>query len=170
MAGSLSVRHLDDRDVLRFQEREWRLQRVWWTGMALLLVIAVLGLFSSGPLSETVTGGPEAGIEVKHERFVRNTGIATWTIYLQPQVVEDQKASMFISDEISQAMRVQGVTPTPSTETSTQAGLVYEWDVPNPESPPVIRLTFRPDALGLRAGEVRSGEGPVVPIWMWVHP
>lgn len=161
---------MHDTEDPRFQRREWTVERVWWAVLALLVVMALLGVFSAGPLSETTTGGPDAGVEVEHERFVRDTGKSTWTIRVQPEAVQNQKATVFISDELAQAMQIQNVAPAPSTETSTRAGLMLEFDAPQADSPPVVRLRFRPDAIGVREGEVRGGDLPAAPVWMLFYP
>lgn len=163
----LTVRDVEDSS---FQHTEWTVQRFWWPLLTTLIVAALLGLFSGGPLSETTAGGPSAAVEVTYERFLRNTGRATWTIRVAPQAVEDHKATVFISDDLSRAMQVNSITPTPSSETSTRAGLLLGFDVPRPESPPVVRLHFRPDAIGVRDGVIRGGDGDGVALWLLFYP
>lgn len=166
MSGPMSVRDVED---MTFQRREWATERVWWTVLAVLVLASLLGAFSGGPLSETTAGGRAAGVEVKYERFVRHSGMATWTIRVQPQAVENQKASVFVSDELTQAMQIQQVSPQPSTEISTRAGTTYEFDA-KATSPPVVRVTFRPDAIGAREGIVRGGDAAGTRLWLLFYP
>ena len=167
MSGRLAVH---DIEVPTFQRREWALERVWWVLLGLLLVAAMLGLFSSGPLSETTAGSADSGVEVKYERFVRNTGKAAWTIRLAPTAVQNQKASLFISNTLAEAMATQNIAPAPATETSTRGGLLLEWDVARPDSPPLVHLRFRPDAIGPVDGLVRAVDGAEVPISLFAYP
>ena len=165
-------KHLTVRDIenLRFQRREWFTQRIWWPVLGLVVLAGLLGVFSSGPLSETTAGGRASGFELEYERFVRNTGKATWTIRLTPAAVRNHKAGLFVSDGLRQTMQVESIEPAPSTETGTAAGLLLEWDVPRPGSPPLVRLSFRPDGLGPQDGFVRAGSGKEVPMSMFIYP
>lgn len=167
MPGTMSVRDVDE---IGFQRREWVVERVWWAVLALLLVAALLGLFSSGPLSESTSGGPEAGVEVQYERFLRHTAKATWTIRVQPGAVESGKATVFVSDELAQAMQMQHVSPQPLVERSTRTGVELVFAAPRADSPPLVRLAFRADAIGLRDGTIRSDDGSGAPIWLFIYP
>lgn len=53
---------------------EWRLQQLGWAVMALIVVLALLGVFSTGPLSWSSTTAADGTVEVQYQRFVRNGG------------------------------------------------------------------------------------------------
>lgn len=57
-----------EQDV-EFQEREWRLQRVAWVAMALVVLAALAGLIGPGPLSATRTEA--GGVGARYDRFMR---------------------------------------------------------------------------------------------------
>jgi hypothetical protein len=54
------------------QRRDWRMERTAWLGMALVLVLALLGLFSRGPLSDAVATGAGENPVITYDRFVRS--------------------------------------------------------------------------------------------------
>lgn len=53
---------------------EWRFQQLGWAVMALIVVLALLGVFSTGPLSWSSTTAADGTVEVQYQRFVRNGG------------------------------------------------------------------------------------------------
>lgn len=167
MRGTSSVQ---DVEAVGFQRWEWAVERVWWAVLAGLLVISLLGVFGSGAVSETTVGGRDAGVRLEYERFARNGGIANWFFAVEPSAVRGNTATIVIGDDLAGAMQVQNISPAPSTETSTREGIVYEFAVPRAESPPVVRLTFRVNAVGLREGVVRAGEHDGVSVWLFAYP
>jgi hypothetical protein len=166
-SAPLTVRDIED---VALQRREWTVQRVWWVVLVVLLGAALAGLFSTGPLSDSVAGGSGSGVLVQYERFVHHTGQATWTLHIEPAAVSGHKATVFVSEDLARAMQVENVSPAPSTETSTRQGWLMEFDVPHPESPPVVRIGFRPDEFGVHDGVVRAGRGAGARLWLLFYP
>lgn len=65
--GALEIdQHLD------VQRASWRLQVIAWWAIAILIGLALAGIFSSGPLSRARIGDP-AALEVEYARFERRT-------------------------------------------------------------------------------------------------
>jgi hypothetical protein len=54
---------------LAFQRREWKIQRVGWGAMALVIIAALLGVFGTGPLSNATL--EREGLRLEYERFCR---------------------------------------------------------------------------------------------------
>jgi hypothetical protein len=74
---------------LTFQHRQWMLERIIWTGMALLIALALLGLFGSGPLSWSTS---EVGTtHLEYERFLQRDAPAQLRFTLQPAGGESLK-------------------------------------------------------------------------------
>lgn len=166
MASSLSVRDLDD---IGFQRKEWTVERVGWAVIALFLAAALTGLFGMGPVSETTATAPDDTITVEYDRFIRNVGTSAMTIAVDDSTVQNQKVTLFISRELADGLRIQGVTPAPSTESSSRQGLIYEFDVLG-ETAPVIEILYRGGGIGLRDGIIRAGQGAGVDLWQLTYP
>ena len=166
MASSLSVRDMDD---IGFQRKEWAVERVGWVLMAAFLIAALAGLFSIGPVSETTATAPDDTISVEYDRFIRHVGSTTMTIAVDDSTVQNQKVTVFISRELADGWRIEGISPAPSTESSSRAGLIYEFDVLG-ETAPVIEILYRGGGIGLRDGVIRAGEGAGVDLWQLTYP
>ncbi len=68
------VRRVGDLEVpedLRFQRRQWLLHRAAWVLLVGLLVLAGLGLFSSGPISYISRASKDSRLARDYERYLR---------------------------------------------------------------------------------------------------
>lgn len=167
MAGDLSIHDLDAKD---FQRREWRVERVGWVVIALLLVAAILGVFSNGPLSHTTSADPDGDVEVEYERFVRHMGKAELTVRIGPSAVQDETATVFISRDLIDSMRLEAISPQPESTTGGRIGTTFEFSA-DADSPPVISITYRPDEIGVAEGTVRIGDDHGgARVWQLTYP
>ncbi|HEV2128712.1 MAG TPA: hypothetical protein VGR22_08850, partial [Thermomicrobiales bacterium] len=73
--GDLEV----DEDI-EFQEREWKVQRVGWALMLVVIVLALVGLFGTGPLSAVEREADDGTLVLEYQRFVRHGGRTTFSI------------------------------------------------------------------------------------------
>jgi hypothetical protein len=64
---------LEVSEDLPFQRRWWRIQRVGWVAMLLVIISAVAGAFGDGPLSTVYHSSASGRIEVIFDRIVRRS-------------------------------------------------------------------------------------------------
>jgi hypothetical protein len=161
---------LHDIDEIGFQRREWALQRVAWVVMLAVVVAALAGFFGVGSVSSTTAESADGSIQVEYDRFVRYDGKSTLSLSLSPDAVEGGKATVYLSRDLVGHWKVEAVTPTPSTESSSEEWVIYEYDVLG-ETPPRVQLRYRSSDLGRQAGSIRAGQdGDPVDVWQWTHP
>lgn len=167
MSGPMTLRDVDE---IGFQRKEWAVQRVAWAVMAVVVVSAVAGLFGAGPVSSTTAESTDGSLEVEYDRFIRYAGTSSLSMTLSPDAVEGGKATVYLSRDLVDRWKVEAVTPTPSTESSSEEWVIYEYDVLG-ETPPRIQVRYRGNHLGRHDGSVRAGEdGAPVDLWQWIHP
>jgi hypothetical protein len=166
VAKSLSVRDMDDID---FQRREWRFQRAGWGLLTLLIVAALAGTFGAGPVSETTAESPDGSVTVEYERFIRHIGTTTLTIAPGASAVVNGKVQVHISRELVTGWRIENVSPAPSTESSSDDWLIWEFDALG-DTPPEIKLLYRGDGFGRHDGSIRAGTGTGLDVWQWIYP
>lgn len=166
MAEPLTVRDMDD---IEFQRKEWIVERVGWVALLAFLVAAATGIFGIGPVSETSAEADDGTMEVHYERFLRNVGTATMTVSIRPSAVEAGKARLYISRDLLAGWRMQNVSPAPSTESSSEQWLIYEFDVLG-DTPPQVEFLYRGDGFGPHGGAVRAGDGAPVHVSQFIYP
>src|SRR5688500_4047586 len=94
MAGN---EQLDLQEDPKFQETEWRLQRLGWVIWAALIVAALLGLLGPGPLSNAESSTPDGLLTVSYEMFLHYHHPTQLEISLSPSIHNDDSARIQVS-------------------------------------------------------------------------
>jgi len=139
------------------------LQRIGWILLIVLLGLAALGLFGSGPLSPTVRSSEGGEVRVSYDRFERR---------LMDSVLRVRIASgntiQFHRSYLEHA-EIKGIEPPPSGVGSMGEEIAYSFanDSPGPfEVEFEIKLKNKP---GVARGSVRAGD-EIVPFWQMIFP
>lgn len=153
---------------MAFQKRTWAVERIAWVVMALLLVAALLGLFSVGPLSRTQAGSPEA-LRVNYERFQRYQAPSTMRLDLGPAAIAAGEASIHLGKALVEAVQIEQIRPEPREAAAVGGGLRLVFDVV-PEQPASIYFQIRPQKIGFIDGSIGLPDGTTVDIGQFVYP
>jgi hypothetical protein len=165
-----SVLHLAQDDGRRWQTREWRLQRIAWGAAWLVLLLAMLGVFSDGPLSDAKAVSPDGSVEVAYERFVRDNGPAVLEITVPAEFVEGDTATLVLRGKWTEAVRIESISPTPDTESALGTGRVYEIGVEAGRDA-VITVDYRPQSAGISSGSVSiAPDAPAAQLRQLTYP
>jgi hypothetical protein len=151
--GSLEI----DQD-LDFQRREWRVQRVLWVGAALLLVLAVLGLFGTGPISSTTATSGDGTVAVDYHRFVRHDGRASLRFHVSGDQASNQQIALWISQGYIDNMQIEDITPQPTEVRSAGDRTIFVFAVDQPGDPLNATFSLRPSHIGRISGEAGAGD------------
>lgn len=134
-----------------YHRREWAAQRIGWVVMTLLLVAALAGLFSSGPLSDVTA--QVGSHQVEYERFARY-GARTKLIVTTHSEVLVGDLPVRISHPFIDAHRIEAITPEPRSMSDAGDAVEFVFDASS-----TTRIVFRlePDVVGRHTGELRIG-------------
>lgn len=160
-------RSLQIDEDLPFERRQWRVQRVGWVLMALVLLLALLGLFGGGPLSHARR--VDGGLGLEYERFVHASAPTTLRITLTPQ---DAVAGVSLDQRYLKAMSVDQVHPQPNRVEVRADGRTFYFDAPDSQ-PVSVEIDLRPPDAGLAAGILRSSgreSTREIHFWQLVYP
>lgn len=156
--------HLDE--DFRQQKIEWRLQRIVWPLLVLLLVAVMAGLLGQGPIARASVGSPEAGITMEYRRFVRQTTPDQLVVRLQAGA---QRVRLRIDGRYLDAVAVERVFPEPETVLSGPQAATLEFDA-RPGEWTVVRIELRPQEVGTVDGWIAVDEGPPHAFSQFVYP
>ena len=98
---------------IRFQEREWQLQRLGWIVFAAIVIAAVLGLFGGGGVFAQKRVDSGSGLALEFSRFERRGAFAKLRIDVEPTDPSRTEFSIWIDRRYLQDMDVENITPTP---------------------------------------------------------
>lgn len=109
MMNSNNSLQLDDK--MNLHRKEWRVQKIGWSILSLLLIAAALGLFGNGVLSETIVGNPGTNHWMRYQHFIRLE--APFTLEVHMTTSENKAAVLAIPNDYLQVMNLEKMTPEP---------------------------------------------------------
>lgn len=134
---------IDERPA--FQRREWRVNRVAWVALVLVLVAGLAGLWGGGALGQARLTGVDGRLQVEYDRFVRNLGEATLQVQFPPVSAREGSIRLSISQDYLADNEVMATTPDPMSVTAEGEHLVYEFGVRG-EGPLTVTFDLRPNS------------------------
>ena len=166
-SGSGPPRSIEDIGQPRFTLWESRVQMAGSILIGLLVILAALGFFGNGPFSETVV--QSGGLTVDYPRFLRRESIETIAVHLRPDAASEGTIALRIERAYAQTLRLQDVSPEPSSVAFGGDVLVFEFDFENGHEPTVI-FRFSPERPGVLSGDVSLDGGEQVRLRHFVYP
>lgn len=145
---------------LSFQEREWRIQRAAWILLAAIVVLALLGLFGTGPLSSTTAGSTDEGLKIAYERFVRHDGQTSVDIDVSPDQIANGQVEIWVSSSYLDSVDIERISPQPDQVRNEGDRLVYIFPAASTNDPISVTFSMRPDALWRLSGDIGITDGP----------
>jgi hypothetical protein len=167
-AGSRKARSLQIDEDLRFQRRDWVVQRIGWGALALLLLAALLGVTGSGPLSHASKSDGQ-GLSVEYERVVRHGARTALVIEVTPGTLAGEEARITMERDYLAAYDVQSMVPEPDRTEVANGVVTFVFDV-TPRAALKWRLSLEPDEIGRHGTRVRLDDGPPVDIRQFTLP
>lgn len=163
-AGDLEIE-----EDIHFQEGEWRAERVGWVIIAAVILLALLGLFGSGPLSSASANGPQ-GYQVDYSRFVRMMSPTEIRIALPAEAASEGEARFWIDREYLDRFEVENIVPEPQEEEIGADRITYTILVSAQEVPANIRLELSPKTSGFFRGRAGWGEANSLTFSQFIYP
>lgn len=163
-------KELQIKQDLSLQEREWRFQRIGWILLAAVVVLGLLGLFGTGPLSSATAGSLDQGLTIAYERFVRHSGQTSLEIDVSPDRVADGRVEIWLSSRYVDSIDIERISPQPDQVRSEDARLVYIFAAGNTGEPISMSFSIRPDALWRLSGDVGITGGPSLSFDQFSYP
>jgi hypothetical protein len=150
-----------------FEQREWKVQRIAWLIMALLVMLGLLGLFGPGPLSSRTLTSADGTLRLEYNRFERHQ--APSTLRLQLQATGETKARVWIARQFMENVKLEAVVPSPERVEPRDGGLLYTFNVlRNQPSSAVFHL--HTEKLGANPLRLRLNDGAILEAPYWVYP
>jgi hypothetical protein len=160
----MAVKRIGDIELeqdIAFQRKQWRIERVGWGLIALLVVLAAAGLFGTGPLSSATAGGETEGLTVEYERFVRRQGQAEIVIAIDARHASNGQVAVRIDGDYLASVRIQEVSPQPVEVRADGSDQVYVFAVADGAASIEVIFGGVPLEIGRLAGEVGTGDSTV---------
>jgi hypothetical protein len=163
--GSLEI----DQD-LEFQRRMWVVQRVGWAAMVLIVVLALLGLFATGPLSSAATETSDGALQIEHGRFARHEALTTLELAVGPQAVANSQVQVRASQSFLDTYSIEQIVPEPDSVALESDGVTWTFSVGELAGPGQITLLVRPERIGFQRSEIGLAGGQTLSFRQLIYP
>jgi hypothetical protein len=168
-APIVRIGDLEINQDLRVQKKMWRIQRIGWAAMALLILMGLAGLFGHGPASHTSAGESEGPLWVEYERFGRHQGSSELHIHVRPARASEP-VRIWIGPDYTTHVDIQQIMPAPLVSELQDHGVAFDIAAAETGVPAVVTLTLQFRAIGLVTAEVRSPGVDPITIRQFVYP
>lgn len=148
----------------------WRLERVSWALMALLLVAAALGVFGGGPASHARTGSART-VELEYDRLLRAAAPTEYRLQVQPGTVRDGQLNVRIAQDLVDVMEIDSLVPEPESVTAGPGYTEFTFRiVAGGRSPAHVVIGFQPVTFGRFSGHISVEGARPLPVSHLVYP
>lgn len=155
----------DFQDELSYHRRQWQVQRTGWALMALMILLALAGVFGSGPASHVRIGEPPEAT-ISYERFARYATSTRLSI-VAPRASPAEPLRLQIDTSFLEGYSIESITPRPHSMRAGSGRHLFEFELDDPQA--TITLRLRPDRLGSSVGTFRIG-ATALPVSQFVYP
>jgi hypothetical protein len=156
-------------DDIAFHQRDWFAERIVWAVMALIVTAALLGLFSSGPLSAARSADPSGAMEVEYPRFLRLSAPAMMTLRLRRETAPADGFAFILDERFVETFRINSVVPPPVRSLAAGGGLRLEF-ASSGEPRATVTLHLEPIRFGATTPQVALPGGASVRLPAFVYP
>lgn len=148
--------------VMHRHRSAWRLERVSWALMALLLVSALLGVFGGGPVSHARSGSATA-VELHYDRILRAAAPTEYRLEIQPGFAQGGTVDVHIDQQLVDVMEIASIVPEPESVTAGSGYTAFSFRVDaDGRSPAHVVIAFQPATFGRFNGHLAvDGTAPL---------
>lgn len=155
---------------LKFQHREWAVQRAGWLVMALVVIAALLGLFATGPLSGTSATTNDEALRIEYGRFARHEAHSTLHLEISPQAVQNGQVQVHVNQAFVDTWEIESITPEPESSTLEADGITWSFTTGELTDAVRVLIRIRPDDIGIGRGEISLVGGVPLSFRQIIYP
>jgi hypothetical protein len=168
-APIVRIGDLEINQDLRVQEQMWKIQRIGWAAMALIVVLGLFGLFGHGPASRTSAGDKQGPLWIEYERFGRHQGSSELRLHVRAADTS-KPISIWIGPDYAAHVDIQQIIPSPVKSTLVDHGFTFEIAAAARHEPGVITLRLQFRDIGWVTGEIRLAGSDSISIRQFIYP
>jgi protein-L-isoaspartate(D-aspartate) O-methyltransferase len=149
----------------KFDRIQWRVERVAWVLMGLVILLALLGfLGGGGPLTRATESAGDA--EVRYNRMIRFQGLTRVELSVP---ASGQDARITFNEPFLADMQVEGVHPEPESVEAGSDQVTYVFQLGEGEESADVTFTLRPERIGVHSADIEAGSS-TLSFWQFALP
>jgi hypothetical protein len=153
-------------DDIAFQRKLWRVERVGWGMLVILVLLTLLGLFSKGPLSTHQQMSADGHLQLDYQRFLRQGASSSMIVTLQGE--PGALLEMVLEAPFFVTYRIDAIHPQPLEAFSEHAGLKLRVRADR-DGRASVHFTLRPEEIGTVHHRLRF-DSRELKFWQLIYP
>lgn len=168
MASVQRIGDLEIRVDKKWQQRKWKVERIGWLLMLILVIAGLLGLLG-GPGVFSNTTIDDEDVTIRYNRFVHLLEETSLQVHATPVEGEDT-IRVWISTKFLEDMRLEGIVPEPESVEVTSDQLRFSFRLGTPSEEVAITFYLNPTQPGSKSGQIGVDGGSSVELSLFVYP
>jgi len=156
----------DDPD---FQRLQWRVERIGWATMVVIIGAALAGVFGGGGwLAQGEASDANSANSVRYARFPRYASPTKLEVNLA--AASGRQVRLRVSDDYLGVMKVRTITPPPVSTALAERQQVFVFERSSLPAAATIRFELEPGSVGVQRGWVAVDDGGPVSFAHFIYP
>jgi hypothetical protein len=168
MSQLKKVGDLEINQDLKFRKKEEKAERSGWIAMLAIGLLAMLGLFGRGLLSNATAANWT--LQVKYGRFERMLAPAQFLIQVEPEQAGSGELKLQVGRDLLSFYKIERITPDPDSEELSPDQVTYTFKVNPGEQPLKFTFNLQSNKIGITRGRIGVQDGPAVEITQLIYP
>lgn len=161
-------RHYPVEEHMRWQHREWRIQRVGIMLLFLIVVLGACGLFSKGFLSNKAVNASDGSVMVEYERFGRIQSSMDMVIRIRN--ISSDQFTVTLGRGAMDKLQIQSLHPQPVEAQTKGSDLVLTFAADKTIPDHTVWLGLQPQSPGINKVSVGADSQMPVEFTQWIYP
>lgn len=154
LEGIEQVGTLEISQDLNFQRRAWVFERVGWVAMALVIALAIVGVFGHGISSKGSTVSRDGNLKIDYSRVARHRSPDTIRLTLAQGAVDGDEARVAFSRASVEGMDIETVYPEPDSVETGADETVFVFTLSEDATATEIVFNVLFEDIGRRRAEI----------------
>ena len=147
------------------ERKERKAEIVGWAVIAVLLALALTGVFGRGPLSHA-TAETDL-IKLEYQKFLRKGADSEFVVQIRPS--NDGVQSFWLSNQLLEKIEISRLEPTPKSSLVKDDGIEYAFDS-QPGSEARVAFQFQPQTWGKIDSQIIDASGKGTDLKLYIYP
>ena len=170
MAEPTHVGDLEVHQDLPHERLEWKIERVGWVVLLLVLLGALAGLLGPGPLSRATAGQEDSALRVQYNRLARHQAPEILGVRIAPAADRDGQVRLWLSAEYVHSIELHHIDPEPEHVEAGPKRFTYTFNFSDAQSPTTVKFHFEPNTFGRLPVAIGLDEGPQLDFTQFIYP
>ena len=153
---------------LKLQDRHWRVERVGWVLIALIMCAGLLGLFGHHPFTRAVAHTSDGQLLLEYDQYARYESNGDFRVTLTPDLNGRGVIRIWFDDAYLDSLNVLAVSPMPIRGETREGKRAFVFQMDGDRFTAIFSVHFK--QIGLVHGRVNADEGQTVVLSHFVWP